>query len=825
MPNRCCIRKCNGNNSQGEKVPIFRFPSQNLEPEERIFWIEAVQKYNENFIIKSDKTFICENHWPDQYDKISKNGKERPKNPPSIFVEKLIVSKDSTNDVLDGKDELSVFEVQDKFDYDSLVRDASTNISVKVITYICNEKFYVQSMNFIQGIPMFVLILLPSLKYEAFHCGIKVFVSTISINRGTLINRWSILSEAIRFLDSKVVEDKTGVLMEHVNVMSKTKFATKVYPVETVVRAFEYFATSRALYNRLRDDYKLPAVKTLTRITSKVAKVSNNNFLKSVFDSLEERKKLCIILFDEIYVKKMMTYHGGTIFGKALNYPDLLATTVLGIMINCMFGGPTFLSSMIPVTKLNSPFLGEHIMKTIGNVNESSGDVKVLVCDDNRVNQKFYKGFSTRPGKPWLSKDNLFLLFDYVHIVKNIRNNWVTELSGEIKYSFDGKTRLANWHHLISLYKAESLSYGGCLHLSKLNESAVMPKHTEKQSVPRCLRVFCDETATALVTHPSTKDIKGVTDTSFFIKLVVKFWKIVNVKRKGNDIRNNDILKSVIRSADDPRLDFLISFGSMCLAMKSKPKERVKQLTRDTALAAYQTSHGMVDLTRHLLNSSHEYVTLGEYSTDKLEKAFSKLRQGSGGTYFITVQQILEKVNIKRANLLLNIADIENLKTEEGHYCQDCSFTMDENTAEVFDNLPLLEEFLIIDTKMSLVYIAGYVTRKDGEIGEDELLSVTTFYHQKFGSFTDGVDRGMLNIPNDRACQWTFFSYILFSSIKQKVCQKSLSTALDNIASHYSFNMSKLHSRTLSNIFLNNHCIASTPRSSKESQQKVLKLS
>ena len=42
---------------------------------------------------------------------------------------------------------------------------------------------------------------------------------------------------------------------------------------------------------------------------------------------------------------------------------------------------------------------------------------------------------------------------------------------------------------------------------------------------------------------------------------------------------------------------------------------------------------------------------LGNFSTDPLEKEFSKLRQGSGGTYFITVQQILEKVNISEAKL------------------------------------------------------------------------------------------------------------------------------------------------------------------------------
>ena len=47
----------------------------------------------------------------------------------------------------------------------------------------------------------------------------------------------------------------------------------------------------------------------------------------------------------------------------------------------------------------------------------------------------------------------------------------------------------------------------------------------------------------------------------------------------------------------------------------------------------------MVALTKHLLGTTHKYVC-----PEPLEKMFSKLRQGSGGTYFINMQQILQKV-------------------------------------------------------------------------------------------------------------------------------------------------------------------------------------
>ena len=41
-------------------------------------------------------------------------------------------------------------------------------------------------------------------------------------------------------------------------------------------------------------------------------------------------------------------------------------------------------------------------------------------------------------------------------------------------------------------------------------------------------------------------------------------------------------------------------------------------------------------LAKHMLSGGNEYVMLGWFSTDLSEKAFGKLREGSGGTYFIT---------------------------------------------------------------------------------------------------------------------------------------------------------------------------------------------
>ena len=72
---------------------------------------------------------------------------------------------------------------------------------------------------------------------------------------------------------------------------------------------------------------------------------------------------------------------------------------------------------------------------------------------------------------------------------------------------------------------------------------------------------------------------------------------------------------------------------------------------------------------------------------------------------------------------------------------------------------------------MALVYIAGYITRNDNQPSECE----NHFYYEKYGKYTKLTDRGKLKVPFDHTCQRLFVWFILFHTIKEKVCDKSLS--------------------------------------------------
>ena len=74
---------------------------------------------------------------------------------------------------------------------------------------------------------------------------------------------------------------------------------------------------------------------------------------------------------------------------------------------------------MLPVTKLDAEFQHSQCVPIIENVEEQqNAEILAVVTDGNRVNQKFFKMFKTVNGKPWLCENNMFLLYDYVHIIK-----------------------------------------------------------------------------------------------------------------------------------------------------------------------------------------------------------------------------------------------------------------------------------------------------------------------------------------------------------------------------------------------------------------------
>ena len=77
----------------------------------------------------------------------------------------------------------------------------------------------------------------------------------------------------------------------------------------------------------------------------------------------------------------------------------------------------------------------------------------------------------------------------------------------------------------------------------------------------------------------------------------------------------------------------------MCLNMSGRQGKSEQQLSIKTLLLLYP----------NMLWHSGTYQKLAlQFSTDMFEKAFGKLRQGSGGSDFIIAHQFTENIRIKQ---------------------------------------------------------------------------------------------------------------------------------------------------------------------------------
>ena len=120
-------------------------------------------------------------------------------------------------------------------------------------------------------------------------------------------------------------------------------------------------------------------------------------------------KKKVVLLIDEIYVKPSLCYHGGKVFGKAQNNPEELTTTVLAIMVKCLFGGSEFILKMIPVYRLTASFQYDQVMLIIDQLEQCGAKIVAVICDGNQVNKDPPK-HSTQHYSITASKGNLYML-------------------------------------------------------------------------------------------------------------------------------------------------------------------------------------------------------------------------------------------------------------------------------------------------------------------------------------------------------------------------------------------------------------------------------
>ena len=222
-----------------------------------------------------------------------------------------------------------------------------------------------------------------------------------------------------------------------------------------------------------------------------------------------------------------MRYTDSHIIGYASNNPNELATAALTIEIVCHFGGPRFILSITPVAKLKSFQIKDLLQEAIRILREKGGCPVALICDNCPTNQGVYSLLGG-PGVVLLSDGlSIYLIYDYPHIFKNLRNNWITEAQKQLIFMVDGKEYLPCWSDIVNLYEEDRKEP---IRLTKLTHTSVYPKPLQRQNVPLVYQVFNEKTYAAFLAL--TTKLKPQQGTAIFLKMISDWLKMMSVKDK-----------------------------------------------------------------------------------------------------------------------------------------------------------------------------------------------------------------------------------------------------------------------------------------------------
>ncbi|KAG8303581.1 hypothetical protein J6590_108457 [Homalodisca vitripennis] len=176
-----------------------------------------------------------------------------------------------------------------------------------------------------------------------------------------------------------------------------------------------------------------------------------------------------------------------------------------------------------------------------------------------------------------------------------------------------------------------------------LSLKVLYPTSIERQNVLLYCKLFDEKNIAAL----KNTDINS--STAYFMDIILKWWKVVNVKQAYKWVRFNDEYYKPINSMTDKTSLYLEKFCSWLVKWNEIEIQGEKvgsmngKLSKETQEALLLTTKTLLEIIEFLTkNLKLSYILLGKFQTDSLEARFGQFRQMSGACYKISVNQVIQ---------------------------------------------------------------------------------------------------------------------------------------------------------------------------------------
>ena len=421
-----------------------------------------------------------------------------------------------------------------------------------------------------------------------------------------------------------------------------------------------------------------------------------------------------ILIFDEIYIQRCEEYSGGASFGVDENgilYNGVVCFMIIGLARNI----PYVLQS-IPKQNLVGDWLRDAILKCITTLQDIGFRVKGVVCDNHSSNVSAYRKLLSE----YCSNDSdlsitvndekMYLFFDTVHLMKNIRNNLLARKkflfppfhSDALHDPIMVEGGEVSWNLLHQVYEKDKECQANLRAAPKLTAEVLHPGNC-KQSVSKALAIF--ESSTIAAIRMYFPECKGAAD---FLQLINTWWTISNSKVRFNS--NNKLGNAAI--LNDGKPEFLRTFADLLANWQDQkiPNCEKFTLSPQTNAALVRTLRCHANLIEELLQEEYQFVLTARFQSDPVERRFGQYRQMSGGRFLISAKDISTSEKILKVMSLV----------KEG-FDIDQSVKIKDHSKESEENLVLAAEEVLGDvdsiklnatSKAVSDYVAGYICHK-----------------------------------------------------------------------------------------------------------------
>ena len=155
--------------------------------------------------------------------------------------------------------------------------------------------------------------------------------------------------------------------------------------------------------------------------------------IKSTAKFTKQQRQL-VLNIDEVYVQSDFSYKGGNIYGSSSSNVEVAAKTVLAFMVTSLFDKWSEIDRLYPLASTDAKEVFEIVTTVIAHIEKCNLNVVEFCSDNLPLNQNLFKLFSRKHviersvPHPYDPNRPLFLIFDFVHIIKCIRTIGLTNM-------------------------------------------------------------------------------------------------------------------------------------------------------------------------------------------------------------------------------------------------------------------------------------------------------------------------------------------------------------------------------------------------------------